>query len=98
MIFGADIARAVLGGEVEATCRPLLHRNGHGLAYRVGGLYPVQPGRFQAHIGHVRVTRMEMTTTDALRADPSWDVPDSYSGPLAVLWLEPAERCPRCAS
>jgi hypothetical protein len=43
------------------------------------------------------VTAIEVTTSDALRADPSWDVPESYSGPLAMLWLEPAERCPRCA-
>ena len=96
MIFPADVARAVLAGEVEATCRPLLHKNGHAIAYRLDTAYPVQPGRFQRHIGHVRVTRIEVATTDSLRADPSWDVPESYSGPLAVLYLEVAERCPRC--
>jgi hypothetical protein len=97
MIFSADVARAVLAGEVEATCRPLLHKNGHALAYKLDTRYPVQPGRFQHHIGHVRVTRIEVATTESLRADPSWDVPESYSGLLAVLYLEPAERCPRCA-
>jgi hypothetical protein len=97
VIFTAAMARAVLAGEVEATCRPPMHRNGHALAYRVGGVYPVQPGRFQAHIGHVLVRDIEYVSTESLRADLSWDVPESYSGLLAVLYLEPAERCPRCA-
>lgn len=56
MLFREDLVGKVLSGEKTVTRRRLDHRVGRIVRYRVGGIYAVQPGRGQRHVGHIEVT------------------------------------------
>lgn len=55
MIFSSDLVYFVLSGRKTVTRRRQVHRGGRPLRYRQGGVYAVQSGRGQAHVGHIRV-------------------------------------------
>jgi len=55
MIFGPDLIPKVLDGRKTVTRRRSQHRDGRPLRYLAGGVYAVQPGRGQPHVGHIEV-------------------------------------------
>jgi hypothetical protein len=91
---------AIRAGEISALLRPVYRRNGSEMQYRVGGVYPIQPGRFQPHVLHVEVWSMAVFTVGALRqnAPGLYELPDDWpdSMVVAVLDIETAPPCVRC--
>lgn len=88
MIFKREWVRDLIRTGRALDCRPLQHRDGKDMQYKVGGTYPVQPGRFQPHVCHVVVESMEPTVVGALRAEGTWELPESWSDDLAVGVME----------
>jgi len=68
--------------------RPTVHKNGHPMQYKLDGVYAVQPGRFQPHVGHVRVTSLEEMPVAALRAEGGWELPDDWADSLIVAVMD----------
>lgn len=98
MIFQAEDAYALVEGRQSLTCRPVFRRNGLPIGYRVGGIYPVQPGRYQAHVGHIEVLEMSTSSAGELRLTDDWNLPSDWVDelPLAVMRVQPAPLCERC--
>ena len=98
MIFPARIVEQILAGETADVCRPAVRPNGRTIAYHVGGVYPLQPGRFAPHVGHIRVETLEVMPLGVLRAEDDWDVPASWDDGflVAVMRVKVEPSCPRC--
>ena len=98
MICRAEEAYELMDGRAEWTARPIFRRNGQPMGYRVGGVYAVQPGRFQPHIGHIEIMNLEPSTAGALRATDEWELPDAWADnlELAVMRVRPGASCLSC--
>jgi hypothetical protein len=98
MIFPARIVEQILAGETAEVCRPAVRPNGRMMAYHVGGVYPLQPGRFAPHVGHIRIETLEIMPLGALKAHGEWDVPEAWDDGLllAVMKVKVEAPCPRC--
>ena len=99
MILKRDwVADLIRTGEAW-DCRPVFRRNGQPMGYKLDGVYPVQPGRFQPHVVHVRIIDMEPTTPGTLRLleEEGWQLPDDWPDDMPVqvmlLRVEPRRDC-----
>ena len=98
MIFKRAWVYDLLKDGYALDCRPIFHRNGRPMQYEVGGVYPVQPGRFALHVVHVRVVSMEPAFVGVLRVQ-DWEIPDDWPDTLGVqvMRLEVEGRKECCA-
>ncbi len=90
----------ILAGEIDTLVRPLYRRNGQAIAYREGAVHPIQPGRFQAHVCHVRLEAIRVSTVEALEEElRTWELPGDWPGGMLVAVIrigKPTLECPTC--
>ena len=86
MIFRAEWVHDLIKVGAVWDCRPVYRRNGQAMAYKVGAIHPVQPGRFRPHVCHARIESMTPTSVGELRAraDETWELPAAWADDLEV--------------
>lgn len=88
MIFKREWVADLIRTKRARDARPVVHRDGKAMRYKVGGRYAVQPGRFKPHVCHVVVESMEERPTASLRAEGGWELPDDWADDLIVAVME----------
>jgi hypothetical protein len=60
MLFKPVLINRIFADEKTHTRRPTRHLDGREVRYVVGGTYAVQPGRGKHHVGHIKITSLDV--------------------------------------